>query len=76
MIYKRSEEAERILKNIYQCIDDNGGIVKKEQLAELGIPIVVAIKEWVDAEYENGRQNSVSTHELEQLVCELSGGKF
>ena len=39
-------------------------------------PVVVAIKEWVDAEYENGRQNSVSTHELEQLVCELSGGKF
>ena len=37
MIYKRSEEAERILKDIYQCIDDNGGIVKKEQLAELGI---------------------------------------
>ena len=37
MIYKRSEEAERILKEIYQCIDDNGGIVKKEQLAELGI---------------------------------------
>ena len=39
-------------------------------------PVVVAIKEWVDAEYENGRQNSVSNHELEQLVCELSGGKF
>lgn len=37
MIYKRSEEAERILKDIFQCIDDNGGIVKKEQLAELGI---------------------------------------
>ena len=39
-------------------------------------PIVVSIKEWVDAQYENGRQNSVSNHELEQLVCELSGGKF
>lgn len=37
MIYKRSEEAEQILKEIYQCIDDNGGIVKKDQLAELGI---------------------------------------
>lgn len=37
MIYKRSEEAERILKDIYQCIDENGGIVKKDQLAELGI---------------------------------------
>lgn len=37
MIYKRSEETERILKDIYQCIDDNGGIAKKEQLAALGI---------------------------------------
>ena len=37
MIYKRSEEMERILKEVYQCIDDNGGIAKKEQLAALGI---------------------------------------
>lgn len=37
MIYKRSEETERILKDVYQCIDDNGGIAKKEQLIDLGI---------------------------------------
>ena len=37
MIYKKSDEAERILKEVYQCIDDNGGIAKKEQLATLGI---------------------------------------
>ena len=37
MIYKRSEEMERILKDVYKCIDDNGGIAKKEQLAALGI---------------------------------------
>ena len=37
MIYKRSEETERILKDVYQCIDDNGGIAKKEQLIALGI---------------------------------------
>ena len=37
MIYKRSEETERILKEVYQCIDDNGGIAKKEQLIALGI---------------------------------------
>ena len=37
MIYKKSDEAERILKEVYQCIDDNGGIAKKEQLAALGI---------------------------------------
>lgn len=37
MIYKRSEDNERILKEVYQCIDDNGGIAKKEQLIALGI---------------------------------------
>lgn len=37
MIYKRSEETERILKDVYKYIDDNGGIAKKEQLATLGI---------------------------------------
>lgn len=37
MIYKRTEETERILKDVYQCIDDNGGIAKKEQLIALGI---------------------------------------
>ena len=37
MIYKRTEETERILKEVYQCIDDNNGIVKKEQLIALGI---------------------------------------
>ncbi len=37
MIYKRTEETEHILKDVYQCIDDNGGIAKKEQLIALGI---------------------------------------
>ena len=37
MIYKRTEETETILKQVLECIDDNGGIAKKEQLAALGI---------------------------------------
>ena len=37
MIYKRTESTELILKEVYKCIDDNGGIAKKEQLAALGI---------------------------------------
>lgn len=37
MIYKRTESAERILRTVYKCIDDNGGIAKKEQLEALGI---------------------------------------
>ena len=39
-------------------------------------PMVVSIKEWVDAEYESGRQSNISTHELESLIAELSGGAY
>ena len=39
-------------------------------------PMVVTIKEWVDAEYENGRQNAISTGELEEMITELSNGKY
>ncbi len=37
-------------------------------------PMIVTIKEWVDEEYENGRQNSISTMELEEKILSLSGG--
>lgn len=37
MIYKRTDETEKILEKVIQCIDENGGIVKKEQLSDLGI---------------------------------------
>ena len=37
MIYKKTHETERILEKVIQCIDKNGGIVKKEQLSDLGI---------------------------------------
>lgn len=37
MIYKYSHETERILKKVIKCIDDNGGIAKKEQISDLGI---------------------------------------
>ena len=37
MIYKKSHETDRILDKIIKCIDDNGGIAKKEQISDLGI---------------------------------------
>lgn len=39
-------------------------------------PVVVAIKEWVDKEYEDGRQTALSNMELESKIEELSNGKF
>ena len=37
-------------------------------------PLVTAMKEWIDREYENGRQTALTTRELETKIAELSGG--
>lgn len=39
-------------------------------------PLVVAMKEWVDEEYADGRVVSLSNVELETKLEELSGGRF
>ena len=39
-------------------------------------PLIIKLKEWVDAEYEDGRQTALSNFELESKIEELSGGKF
>ena len=39
-------------------------------------PLVASLKEWIDKEYEDGRQTSLSTAELEEKIEELSGGKL
>ncbi len=39
-------------------------------------PLVVQMKEWVDREYEDGRQTCLSNHELEEKVMAFSGGEL
>ena len=39
-------------------------------------PLVIALKDWVDKEYEDGRQTALSDIELENKITELSGGNF
>ena len=39
-------------------------------------PLVQAVKGWIDAEYEGGRQTTLSTGEIEEKIEELSGGRF
>ena len=36
--------------------------------------LVVDLKTWIDQQYEDGRQTSLTTDELEEKICELSGG--
>ena len=39
-------------------------------------PLVCSLKDWVDKEYESGRQTTLSTDELERKISELSAGKL
>jgi len=34
------------------------------------------LKQWIDDEYEDGRQTTLTTSELEEKIEELSGGRF
>ncbi|MBQ0083402.1 MAG: 2-isopropylmalate synthase [Clostridiales bacterium] len=38
--------------------------------------LVLKLKEWIDKEYEEGRQTALSTAELEEKIEILSGGKY
>ena len=50
-------------------LDADGTVDKRD-------PLVVSLKEWIDAEYEQGRQTAISSGELEKKIDELSGGRF
>jgi isopropylmalate/homocitrate/citramalate synthase len=39
-------------------------------------PLVIAIKEWVDDQYENERQTAITPQEMEQKIEELAPGRF
>ncbi len=47
-----------------------------DDLVDKKSPLVVKLKEWIDAEYEDGRQTTLSNTELETKIEELSNGKF
>ena len=39
-------------------------------------PLVLAIKDWIDQEYEDGRQNVMTDRELEEMMERLAPGRF
>ncbi|MBE6749790.1 MAG: 2-isopropylmalate synthase [Ruminococcaceae bacterium] len=55
---------------------NNNYKLSKENILDKKDPLVIAIKEWVDKEYEDGRQTPLSNDELESKIHELSNGKF
>ena len=50
--------------------------LKGEEQVDKRSPLVIAMKEWVDKEYEDGRQTTLTTAELEEKIEELSQGQL
>lgn len=63
------------LAGVAYWINEHYGLAGPEAVSKKD-PLVTAMKEWVDQEYEGGRQTALSNHELEAKLEELSGGKF
>ena len=47
-----------------------------DKLIDKKDPLVIALKEWIDKEYESGRQTTLSDNELEVKIKEFSGDRF
>ena len=63
------------LAGIAYWINQNYNLTGDDQLSKRD-PIVLTLKEWIDKEYEDGRQTALTTAELENKISELSGGMF
>ena len=61
------------LAGIAYWIDQNYALKEKIDKHD---PLVLAMKQWIDKEYEDGRQTSLTNRELESKVQELSGGRL
>ena len=63
------------LAGIAYWINQNYNL-KGENAVDKHSEIVVKMKEWIDKEYEDGRQTSLSNQEIENKITQLSGGKL
>ena len=63
------------LAGIAYWINENYRLSEGEKI-EKKDPWVISLKEWIDKEYEDGRQTTLATHEVEEKIEELSHGRF
>jgi isopropylmalate/homocitrate/citramalate synthase len=63
------------LAGIAYWINENYRLAPAEQVTKKS-PLVVSLKEWIDKEYADGRQTTLSNMELEEKIEELSNGTF
>ena len=58
------------INNNFPKARDKGITVDKKDL------LVISLKEWIDKEYEDGRQTAISNQELEEKIAELAPNRF
>ncbi len=63
------------LAGIAYWINENYNLTANESVDKKD-PLVIKIKEWIDEEYEGGRQTSLSTHEIEEKIEKFSNGRL
>ena len=63
------------LAGIAYWVNQNYSLKGKDEVDKKS-PLVIKLKEWVDKEYEDGRQTTLSTSEIEQKIEEFSNGEF
>ena len=63
------------LAGIAYWINENYQLTESERVDKRS-PLVAAVKDWIDEQYADGRQTSLSTAELETRIEELSQGRF
>ncbi len=63
------------LAGIAYWINENYRLTGDEQVDKRD-EVVIKLKEWIDKEYEDGRQTSLSNSEIEEKIEEFSKGKF
>ena len=63
------------LAGIAYWINEQFGLTG-EKAVDKRDPLVVSLKQWVDSQYESGRQTAISSAEMAELIDELAPGRF
>ncbi len=63
------------LAGIAYWINDHYGL-KADKMIDKRDPIVLALKTWIDEEYDNGRQSAITDAEMEEKIKEISDKVF
>ena len=63
------------LAGIAYWINQNYGLSGEKELAK-NDPLIVALKEWIDLQYEDGRQTVISHKEMEEMIEQIAPGRL